>query len=380
MTVIPLYFQDFDFAYTAAPWCWGDGRVGQKWVPYGMPRFRPSVAMTTFYLYRTDERTGEITGPCGTGFCVAMPSTIGGKYHLYAITAHHVIASGASHLRFNRIMRVQDGTKLTTIVGTKLLTVEPHEWQFIPGGDDIAGLDITAQDDDDDLIRAVHIDDLATIGFIDKSQLTLGEDVFMVGLFTGNPGSQFNHVAVRFGNLSQLSNGAAPIKQGNGIVRPSHVIDMHSRPGFSGSPVFVYRTPGNDLTAIDREGNFVEDMMKPYSAFVKLLGVHSGQFVERMTAEHAESLYDADPIKRGDKLAVQSSMTIVVPAWSILELLGLQHFVEIRKVRDHKVRQQGEPTVQPEVSEVAPATDNPSHKEDFTRLLGAAAKANKPAS
>jgi hypothetical protein len=339
--------------------------------------------MATFYLDRVNERTGELEGPCGTGFCVTIPSNVSGEIpHAYGVTASHVIASGASCVRFNRVYEEQDGKTTKKVVGTKTIEIEPHEWHFIPGEDDIAAIDLTEHiGHRDDLLRGIPVTDLAHLGFIKESRLTLGEDVFMVGLFTGNPGNSFNHVAVRFGNLSQLANGDAPIKQGNGNIRPSHIIDMHSRPGFSGSPVFVYRTPGNDLTAIDQDGNFIDDAMKPHSAFVKLLGVHSGQFVERMGAERAEGMrYDAEPIREGDRLAVQSSMTIVVPAWAILDLLAVPHFLEMRKMREQKARKREEPKVQPEVAEAAPQADNPSQKEDFTSLLNAAARSNKPAS
>ena len=303
-----------------------------------MPRFRPAVTMTTFYLFRTNERTGDLEGPCGTGFCIILPSSIGGAIpHAYGVTAHHVIASGASSIRFNRMHEIADGKATQKIVGTKVIEIEPHEWQFIPGRDDIAAIDLTDHvGHADDLLRGIPETDIADLGFIDRVKLTLGEDVFMVGLFTGNPGDQFNHVAVRFGNLSQLANHAHPIAQGNGNIRPSHITDMHSRPGFSGSPVFVYRTPGNDLTAIDQEGNFNLDLMRNDNAFVKLLGIHSGQFVERIEAARSEGTRYApsEPIRDGDKLAVQSSMAIVVPAWNIRPLLDLPYFQELRRTRE----------------------------------------------
>lgn len=381
MGILPLTFHDLDFRHRFAPCRSRDGTASEKWVPSGMPRFRPAVTMTTFYLYRTNERTGELEGPCGTGICVTVPSNVPGKPHAYGVTAHHVIAGGAASIRFNRLYQTQIGNAVRRTVGTKIIEIEPHEWQFIPGGDDLAAIDITGHvGHEEDLLRSVPESDIADLDFIERVSLTLGEDVFMVGLFTGNPGKQFNHVAARFGNLSQLSNVAHPIKQGNGIVRPSHVIDMHSRPGFSGSPVFVYRTPGNDLTAIDRDGNFHVDYNAKNNAFVKLLGIHSGQFKERMDAEKAEGIGTREPIMDGDKLSVQSSMTIVIPAWSIRDLLNLPYFAELRSARERKARANGEPKIQPEASEVVSPTDNPSHKEDFMSLLNAAAKGNKPAS
>jgi hypothetical protein len=263
-------------------------------------------------------------------------------------------------------------------VTTKFVEFEPHEWQFLPGGDDIAAVDVTDSiGHEDDLLSGVYESDFAHLGFIEESKLTLGEDVFMIGLFTGNPGKQFNHVAVRFGNISQLAHQSHPVLQGNGALRASHIVDMHSRPGFSGSPVFVYRTPWNDLTAIDETGSFFPKLDARHNAFIKLLGIHSGQFIERIDAKRIETIRPNEPIRDGDTLAVQSSMAIVVPSWTILELLNMQHFRDQRAAREKTQRKQNAPKMRPEAAIAEPADANPSHKEDFTALLGEAVQSQK---
>jgi hypothetical protein len=72
-----------------------------------------------------------------------------------------------------------------------------------------------------------------------------GEDVFMVGRFMDHDGGAINQPAVRFGNISTMP---ANIKQPNGVIRPCYCIDLHSRAGFSGSPVYAFRTFGQDLS------------------------------------------------------------------------------------------------------------------------------------
>src|SRR5271170_5484166 len=73
-----------------------------------------------------------------------------------------------------------------------------------------------------------------------------GEDVFMVGRFIDHDGKDANIPSVRFGNISTLPQ---PIEQPSGSTNnKSFILDLHSRTGYSGSPVFVYRTPGSDLT------------------------------------------------------------------------------------------------------------------------------------
>jgi hypothetical protein len=252
--------------------------------------------------------------------------------------------------------------------------------------------------------------------FIQHVSLGAGEDGFMLGLFKDHPGKDRNIVAARFGNLSMVASEEAPIKQPNGSVRPSHIFDMRSRGGFSGSPVFVYRTPEGDLREVDfgvrrrttrapdvsdfggrgpmrgishqLQWQFEHDMEN--NMFVSLLGIHAGQYPEPVTArkiKRAKSAGEADAILDGDKLEIPGGMTIVVPMWEVYDLLNLGVFVRQRKAREAGGTE-GEAIAESvdileEVgteAEVEPATDNPFHKEDFTRLLGAAARSSKSAS
>jgi hypothetical protein len=369
MICVPLHFSDFDFRHTFARRRNAPvGASGLKWTPYGMPRFHPQLATTVFYLYGRD-RKGDLAGPSGTGVFVVKRADIPGHHnHVYAITAYHVaISGGSSSIRINFL---EDGA---TTLRSKYIEKDPSEWSFISGEDDIAAIDVT--DDvgtgSDVFIRGVPDTDFVTTKFINDGGLSLGEDGFMLGLFTGNPGQAFNLPSARFGNLSQLANFVHPVEQGHGIVRPSHVFDMHSRPGFSGSPVFIFRTPFGDLTNVTQDGTFQLDILtigEKYDAFVKLLGIHSGQFVETLKARKENSA----PIHDGDKLKIQSSMTIVVPAWAIEKLLNEPAFVEQRAMREKRF----DPKIMPETADAKPLDDeeNPRHLEDFKRLVDVAAR------
>jgi hypothetical protein len=255
-----------------------------------MPRFHPQLATTVFYLYGRDLR-GDMAGPWGTGvFVVKKPNRHGCPNHTYAVTAYHVaISSGASSIRVNVLEN--GGATLRT----EFIEKDPSQWHFVPGGDDIAAIDVTEdfRRISRTFIRGVPTTDLITPEFINDAELSLGEDGFMLGLFSEQPGLYFNLPSARFGNLSQLANLVHPIEQGHGIARPSHIFDMHSRPGFSGSPVFVFRTPMSDLTNIQEDGTYVLDLgdftNTKHNAFVKMLGIHSGQFVENIKTKKAEA-------------------------------------------------------------------------------------------
>jgi hypothetical protein len=203
-----------------------------------MPRLNHRFKHMVFFLYGKDPKTGKVVGPLGTGSLIGL---YGEKrpfnrylHHYYAVTCWHVaVQHGASILRVN----TKDGQ-------SRFIELEPHEWQFIPGADDLCAADATELLAGTDEISFLPPSLMVTKDFIRSEQLEIGEDGFMLGLFAEQPGIEQNMVAARFGNVSLLANDNAPIEQPNEQKRPSHIFDMRSRPGFSGSPVFVYRTPG----------------------------------------------------------------------------------------------------------------------------------------
>jgi hypothetical protein len=149
------------------------------------------------------------------------------------------------------------------------------------------------------------------------------------------------------------------------MVRPSHIFDMRSRPGFSGSPVFTYRTPSGDLRSATERGrdkvwrknatrqnnrqgirspfgsnefDYVEAMETEENTFLMLLGIHAGQYPESVTVKKITRRVRSESdggIRDGDELKIPSSMTVVVPAWEIENLLLKNSvLVEQRTARD----------------------------------------------
>jgi hypothetical protein len=352
-------------------------------VPYGVPKIGNRFDKSVFYLYRTNPKTGVREGPLGTGFftCrIGRPDSEetpqSRSTHYYGVTNHHVaIRDGASHIRIN-----------TTNGGVRFLPFETEDWHFKPGGDDICAVDIDHSnfqpDDEWDCIPEyifLHKSE------IERLDINLGENAFMVGLFVSHHGGNRNVPSARFGNVAMMASDNAPIKTEGDFNRPAHVIDMRSRSGFSGSPVFIYRTPVDDLTP--PTNGWTLDTKK--NLFMRFFGVHASQFQERVRVRRAPKLTSAEvddegsklidvsgEIREGDHLIMSSSMTIVVPSWRVSELLDLEVFEMARQKRDQDRRRQAsqsEPL--PALESDLPATDaNPNHQEDFTRLVGAAAR------
>lgn len=353
MVLSTLRFQDAEFERMLA-WCWSplEGK-SLRWVPYGVPRLNPAFKNMVFFLYGMDPESGEVVGPIGTGSFIGLEGkgTIHAR-HFYAVTCWHVaVQGGASILRVN----TSDGK-------SRFIELDPLEWQYIPGADDLCAADVTERVANGDEFSFVSPRLIVTKDFVRAEELEIGEDGFMLGLFAEQPGTDHNMVAARFGNVSLLASDDAPIEQPNEQKRPSHIFDMRSRPGFSGSPVFVYRTPAGDLRnaaqrgrdkafrrrmkqtfgGTAREAGFIDideitdDWEAEKNTFVALLGIHAGQYPEKVEArkENRTSAEHDDIVRDRDKLKIPSSMTVVVPAWEIMNLLNLPVFQAARRKRD----------------------------------------------
>lgn len=332
----------------------------------GMPKVAKTVSESVFFLFRHDPKTGRIVGPEGTGVLIARESKrLPGELHYYAVTNRHVACEGgASIIRLN----THDG-------GSRFIELDPSEWHFKKSGDDLAAADLGSRlDPTGDEIKHNNETGFVDQRTIEKLEIGPGEDVFMCGLFASHHGGERNVPTVRFGNLSMLASDQAPVELGTGASRPCHLADMRSRSGYSGSPVFVYRTFGSDLTtAADQYVGLDET-----SIFMGLLGIHCGQFMDEIEVRKLRkprSERKGDPISEGDELEIQSSMTVIVPAWRITELLDLEVFEMSRAKRDEERESHWKKRPRAEaVSSARPSDENPSHREDFTRLVGAAAR------
>ena len=245
-----------------------------------MPRIPPAALGCVFYLYPDVNSAKEGRDFGGSGFFIGVPAEIIPNYtHLYAITNWHVACdSGHSVIR-----------RMTDSGQPEIFDFGPEQWDFL------ARYDITA------LLMPpiggttfVPISEFiapAHIGYA-EGQISVGDDVFMIGQFINHDGGVVNRPAARFGQISVLP---APIKQPNGATADSFCIDVHSRTGYSGSPVFVYRTPYSELDRSPPEPGTIQIPIGPQSV-LKLLGIHFAQFPE-IKNHQLSWWFDGEPLK-----------------------------------------------------------------------------------
>jgi hypothetical protein len=276
-----------------------------------LPRLPQNVLDCVFYLYRDRASAERGEGFGGTGFLVT--ESVPGANFIYGITNWHVaVRDGFSVMRVN----TRDGR-------ADIIEFCPEDWLFIPHGDDIA-ISPSLNLDNHRISVIRRLDFMPPSPLSRHRDIGVGDDVVMIGRFVDHDGGQTNHPAARFGNISVMP---TPVQQPTGAVCDTYVIDMHSRTGYSGSPVFVYRAPGNNLA--QSQGPIwpsPQEALKRYFAdgFFRLLGVHWGQFPEEWEITEKKRKADGESfIVAGNVVTGLSGMTLVVPAERILDLLDL---------------------------------------------------------
>ncbi len=370
-----------------------------------MPRLSPNFSRAVFFLYRRDPHSGDVVGPEGSGVIIGEYDMQLPIVHFYAVTAGHVPRTGASIIRLN----THDGK-------SRDIDLDGSEWEADLTAEDIAIADITSEiSHDTDEVSYLPLGMIATESFISEVDLGIGDDGFMLGLFGAHHGNQKrNLIAARFGNISLLANAAHPIERYEPSLKitfksPCHVFDIHSRPGFSGSPVFVYRTPENDLSDIvygngrhvtlrrnsmsmrEREtrGPQAENVEifhhRPDNQFVKLLGIHVAEFNDIVRISKAGEIVSQTngtqkTLEDGDKIKFPGSMTIVVPAWQIIKLLNGEKLTKKRSEREDAAREdarRGPQRASDTQQSIRDESPRPRHQEDSTDWPTASARESR---
>lgn len=302
-----------------------------------MPKIPPTFLDGVFYLYasREDAIRGSKFG--GTGFLVGIPSReLPGGNYVYAVSNWHVVNQGGfSVVRLNR----DDGQ-------SEIVELSPEDWEFDGlTGHDIAVAPIKLNARNSLRFSMAHIDALVTkdkFTTTEESAIGVGDDVFMVGRFVDHDGGATNKPAVRFGHISI---GPSILETALGTLSETICIDTNSRTGFSGSPVYFYRTMVSDLEELSRPKwhNQIPLLKHPT---LMLLGIHTGQFPEWWDWRDGEDQFSIPGRVRG-----VSGMTRVAPAWFIRQLLDAPKLRNVREAVERLVadgRQSGASPAQSE--------------------------------
>ena len=335
-------FEGFGFREARVPIRTTGGGTFYRRIFVGMPRVPKKFLKTVFFLYKTKEDAKNATDPGGTGFIVQIPSSIRGQSHTYLVTNWHVAVN-----RGYPVVRLEAKSG-----EPEIFDFDCADWDFLIDYDiAVASVALDPMKHD---VFAIPIGCFMQEQYAKEHDVGAGDDVFMLGLLIDRHGPDRNIPALRFGHISMAP---TPMVQENGRQARSYCLDMHSRQGFSGSPVFAYRTPGFDLEELlDDEGMSV---LKSGASLLSLLGIHWGQFPERweINADGNMKFQDQGATQQalisGDAyIKGLSGMTCVLPAWSILEVLDMPKIKQVRDKEDNHLRQVHGDDPVPEASNV----------------------------
>jgi hypothetical protein len=351
-----------------------------RWVPCGMPKLEKyaGVLKTVFFLYETVDAAIRGKSSGGTGFFVAVKSERFPQInHIHGITNYHVAIAppdgpSASVIRLNRL---DGGVPATFDLG-------PDEWIFRPKWHDIAVSPPLSIDFDVHDVVPFQAETFWLTSDQEKSEeIGAADDVFMIGRFIDCDRIESNNPALRFGHISIMD---VKIEQPTGYIGRSIVVDLHSRSGFSGSPVVVYRTLGSYFMDIPQHSVILGG-----KTYVRLLGILWGAFPEEWELRDKKR---AKEVKRNTALITDgryveglSGMSCIIPSAYIEDLvMNDPKLKAMRADRDNEIaRQQGSRRAPIPLSAAGSAVssettlesdENPDHLEDFTRLVSAASK------
>jgi len=324
----------------------------------------------------------------GTGFLMGVDQ---GDYSFcYLVTAAHLIWPGRASDKTGTVPEGKVHLRLNRLNGAspKLIGVENNQWRFHRDRRvDLCVLPMGAliEADDSEIDAAsISLTGMAlTPEKITQFGVCVGDEIFITGAFVGRVGERKNIPIVRIGNIAAMPE--EPISFGS-PRKPAYLIETRSLGGVSGSPVFVnlqtQRINAAPKSYDDPKGN--NDATKwraakilPYFLLGMLLGSHSGQYAGDFISETDTDIFvpkDAD---------FNAGISVVMLVADIAEFLESDDMAKprIAAIEEHRKVTGYKPsgasvgqTVPSKKAEAESESDNSDHKEDFTRLLNAAAK------
>jgi hypothetical protein len=207
----------------------------------------------------------------------------------------------------------------------------------------------------------------------------VGDEVIIMGLFFSHYGEVKNVPIVRVGNIAAMPDEPLPTDRG---PMDGYLIEVRSIGGISGSPVFTHLAvrPENTILPATPYPQLEHKQLPKSEKYHFLIGLVHGYY----TINTQEDWVSRTDQQVGD---LNTGITIVVPASKISEtlngpeLLGADTQMAEETIENRR-RQSGAksaaiPAPKTETSE-RDADENPLHREDFNRLVSAAAKRRPP--
>jgi hypothetical protein len=261
-----------------------------------------------------------------TAFFISLPSRVHPeRWFPYLVTARHV----AEGLDKKEIAFLVNGKGSSGVVE---LTMCSDHWTYHPTDPtaDVAVLPMSLTEGNPDIVY-VSTNDFLIPDLLEKTRIGVGDEVYFPGLFTYAPGSKLITPLLRHGNIAMLP--AEQIQVASGFA-DAYLVEARSIGGLSGSPVFVratYQLPAAH-PALDAE-RLIATSSRLY--FFGLMHGHWDIAEREMNKTHFTSV---------GSHGVNMGISVVVPAFKILEALNHPELVAVRDDLDAETTRAMSPT------------------------------------
>lgn len=181
------------------------------------------------FIYCPTSEGRELLGTC---FFVYEDILDTDRIFTYVVTAKHIIDSARSISIDNTVIlriNLEDGTSTS-------ISVDIDKWINHPTNflDDISIVSFKSSKGFD--IKCYPIKSIVDEKILKKEEISIGDETFVVGLFSKHHGETRNIPIIRVGNISAMPEEQIKIR--NGTI-DAYLIETRSFGGLSGSPVFV---------------------------------------------------------------------------------------------------------------------------------------------
>lgn len=287
----------------------------------------------------------------GTAFLVARYLEDINKSFNHLVTAAHVIRGIESKENFDGKILVRanfkDGNAYT-------MESDVGAWKFHPEESevDVAVLPFVVP-----LVEAADVKSIGVEMFLNEAkrseeQISVGDEVFLTGLFYNHAGRARNIPIVRVGNIAAMPEEKVRTKLG---FIDAYLIEARSIGGISGSPVFVALSMDRVLP----KGSLFVATGKRGLTFYFLGLMHGHYDVDLLS----QDTLDSEARKRE---AVNMGIAIVVPAEKVLEVVQQPMIKDIEEKAEAAIREQQLPTPD-SASEEGPTITHEAFEEALRR-------------
>ncbi len=280
-----------------------------------MPRIPDQLLNSVVYLFQDEKHALSGDGAGGTGFLIDYVDGEG-KLSSYVVSNIHVVGNGCTTLRIN-----------TKGGGVEALEIPNSDWVDHPDADDVSVAPIYLEELSEWAVEPLPWGFFCpTPERMDELNIGVGDDVFMLGRFSGHSGRQQNQPLARFGSLAMMDD--EKVEDGREMLVDAYLVEMRSLPGFSGSPVFLSIGAGSYRGAYGTDKQ--AKMMPFYSETIALLGIDTGHksLVATVRDKTGKEVEPARSVQQN------SGVAIVAPYYKINDILEGDDLVKQREKAD----------------------------------------------